>query len=373
MAGDFVSGTPSYLEIASSFGLTALPVTMMSWFVPDSSLSNTSHLVCLGGAAATNVQLALRSGTNGGNLVRASSTSSAINTDVAASATSWGATGMRRPHHAAAVFATTTRRVAYLDGIPGADNTASNAPNFANFSVCNVGIQTFNGSRSLGNDGRQWGAAMWRAALTPEEIRAVYFGVSPLKIRRASLLFYLPLETDFRDYANGNVFTPSAVGLWKTPAFPSQRPVVVADASGPAAFSLTAEPAAFTLTLNDVGLRATHRMSAEPAAFTLTLNPVTFRTGFSMRAEPAHYTLTINAVDFLSTQPYLPRASAGLNYTFFVRESFRAKARGSDTIYDGATIGTELSSSQRGSMLKLIATDAGKWFVLSKTGTWSLA
>lgn len=129
---------------------------------------------------------------------------------------------------------------------------------------------------------------------------------------------------------------------------------------------------AFSLTIQSAGLRATRRMTADALAFTYTLNSVTFRRGFALVAEPLHFNLTINEAGLLTTQPYLPAASAGLNYTFYVRSEVNRKARSGDTIYDGASTGTMLHSADANAILKLIATDSGKWFILNKTGEWTL-
>src|SRR5689334_13799584 len=101
---------------------------------------------------------------------------------------------------------------------------------------------------------------------------------------------------------------------------------------------------AFTLTLNSAGLKSARKLSVEALSFTYTVNAVTFRRGFALTAEPLNFFLTLNAVDFLTGQRYLPRASAGLNFTLFVREAVLVKARGGDTIYNGASTGATLSS-----------------------------
>jgi hypothetical protein len=145
-----------------------------------------------------------------------------------------------------------------------------------------------------------------------------------------------------------------------------------ATGAGISAHSMAAEAAAFILTGQDVGTSAARRMAADAASFALTGNAVIFRGGKSLSAEPAHFFLTGRAVDFLSSQPYLPRASSGLNYTFAVRDSVTKKARSGDTIYDGASTGTEIRSTQRHATLTLISPTRGKWFVAKKTGTWSL-
>lgn len=142
---------------------------------------------------------------------------------------------------------------------------------------------------------------------------------------------------------------------------------------GPNVFSAPGENLAFNLTIQSVALLAGHRLTAGAVSFALTVNAVTFRTGWSMRAGTVNHFLTINDVDFLTGQPYLPPASAGLNYTLYVRESVQVKARSGEAIYNGSSTGTTLSSSDVGSILRLIATGRGKWFILNKTGNWTLA
>jgi hypothetical protein len=203
--------------------VTALPITMACWFVTDESIQ-TRYLMSLGGASG-DVNLGLLAGTNGGNNVRASSQSSGINVDQAVSLYAWPNTVMRKPFHAAAVFASTTSRTAYLNGIPGAANTASNSPNFASLGTTFFGGRWLNGSASSqGFNGRAWWFAMWRAALSPLEIRLLSMGWSPLQIRRAALVHFVPGDGDYRDYARGSLFTPTSVDFWQRPPFPTIRP-----------------------------------------------------------------------------------------------------------------------------------------------------
>lgn len=132
------------------------------------------------------------------------------------------------------------------------------------------------------------------------------------------------------------------------------------------------DPLAFDLTLNSVALHLTRRLTAGTLVYTATLNPVTFRRGYTLTAEPLNYFLTDQEVNFLTGVRFLPPASSGLNYWIYVRQSAELNARTNDTIYDGSSTGTTLQSTDVGSILRLIATDRGKWFVLSKTGNWTL-
>jgi len=170
-------------------------------------------------------------------------------------------------------------------------------------------------------------------------------------------------------------------------------------AVAPTAYEMDAEAGAFTLTGQDVGLTfggavgagvgsfiltgqsvgllSTRRLAAEAGSFTLTGQAVGFRSGFSMAADAGNYFLTGQPVDLhavlASGLEYLPRASAGLNYTLYVRSSQGFVVRSADTIYDGSSTGTTLTSTDVGAILKLISPGRGLWFVSHKTGSWTLA
>lgn len=85
------------------------------------------------------------------------------------------------------VFASSTSRTVYLDGVAATTNTTSATPTgTTTFSVGGrAGVLPFSGSLA--------DVALWNVALSADDINALAAGVSPLLIRPDALVHYLPL------------------------------------------------------------------------------------------------------------------------------------------------------------------------------------
>lgn len=108
-------------------------------------------------------------------------------------------------NHITAVFTSTSSRTIYLDGANPVTDTATAStmtPSF--FTIGGEAGDLFYFSGNVGH------AAIWGAALSANEIASLGKGVSALRIRRDSLLYYWPcnhLTGDERDVVNGVVLS----------------------------------------------------------------------------------------------------------------------------------------------------------------------
>ena len=96
--------------------------------------------------------------------------------------------------HAAAVFASTTSRIAYLDGISGAEETTSRVPATAvSRSMLGTFIYGAGTIYKPQTEGYIAEVGFWNVALTAPEILQLAAGYSPLFVRPESLVAYYPL------------------------------------------------------------------------------------------------------------------------------------------------------------------------------------
>ena len=129
-------------------------------------------------------------------------------------------------HHAAAVFASTTSRTIYLDGVAGTTDTTS----IAAATPGETGIGFYN--PSTGNaqfmSGLIGEAAVWSASLDQGEITALAAGMSPRMVRPGALAAYWPLlgvfspEIDVRA-SQGLTLTGTVLGAHNRVFMPKRR------------------------------------------------------------------------------------------------------------------------------------------------------
>ncbi len=163
---------------------TAAPVTIAAWVYPVTTTaqqfavtlykaSDLNQHFTLGYDATNWFALARDGGTPGSSL----SGTVATNT--------WT--------HAGAVFASSTSRTIYKNGVAGTANTTSIVP--AGIDSIALGKEMSSGD-SL--DGSLAEVAIWSVALSASEMASLAAGCSPLLIRPASLLAYYPLGNGHR-------------------------------------------------------------------------------------------------------------------------------------------------------------------------------
>jgi hypothetical protein len=192
MAYNFTSASSQRLSIAST-PVTATPLTMSAWFRRATISANTA-LVCLSQPAAPAHILSLRSnlqvgaGSFDGNFAQSLS-GTTVSQDV------WT--------HGAGVWASTTSRTAYQNGVAGTTNTSSINP-----TVDRIGIGALNRtSPAEFFNGDIAEVGIWNAALTAAEIASLADGMTCDKVRPQSLVFYAPLVRDLIDYKGGLTIT----------------------------------------------------------------------------------------------------------------------------------------------------------------------
>ena len=185
MAFDFIR-TSSEAFHGSFSAVTGPPFTMSCWFEPDAA-SNLGHLMSLHDLSAVELHnltidlsatSTLEAGSFDGGWATATGSTTLVN----------GTT-----YHAAGTWASSTSREVFLDGVSDGTNTTSKNP--TGIDDFSIGAQYFNnGAPSEEFDGRIAHPAIWNVVLTDEEIASLAAGASPLLIRPASLVLYVPLD-----------------------------------------------------------------------------------------------------------------------------------------------------------------------------------
>ena len=179
MARDFDGSTQHGTATAP---VTATPITIVFW----------AHLDAIDGVA-----VALLRNTVGqfwgwyvdftGTSVRAvvaDNNSFAVASQTTVSTGTW--------HHCGGVFASTTSRTAYLDGSAGTEETTSKTPSDVTGLALSTAARVLDSGVGNWVNGRLAEIALYDVALTAGEMSSLSKGVSPLKIRPASLVFYAP-------------------------------------------------------------------------------------------------------------------------------------------------------------------------------------
>lgn len=203
MAYDF-DGTDDYIEAALGANYD-VPKTLACWF--NSDLTNSRrHLMTLAtGGVGSLESPGLQLDVDSTAVIRATSSSAtgsnASQTTDVYSLQTW--------HHAAGRFAGAASRIAYLDGVPGTENTTSRATggSLDNLIVGRGPGGTHNASIPF--NGRIAEAAVWDVALDTAEIAALARGYKPSQIRPDKLLFYLPIIRTVQDLRSGLTYTTS--------------------------------------------------------------------------------------------------------------------------------------------------------------------
>ena len=191
-ARDFGATSDTRRYELSSAPATAAPITMACWF-NSGDTSSLQGLIQIASNFGNNNRfgLALNSG-----LVSAQTRTN--NQAVADSASSYSANVW---HHAAAKFATSSSRFAYLDGEPGSEDTNNRAPS----GVDSATIGTRNGNtRPL--DGLVYWPCVWDVALLDHEILELAKGRPPWEVRPESIVSMLEFYS-LRDEADGSFWT----------------------------------------------------------------------------------------------------------------------------------------------------------------------
>jgi hypothetical protein len=185
MARNFIEASNEYLSNASS-PVSAVPVTLSCW-VKAGDIVDTEIFFGVFHSSTANNYLALQVTSTDSKLWAVS------RSDVDGQDNSLSTVAMTQDvwQHCGGVFATTTSRFAYLDGTEATENTNTNNPALNRTAIgCNwrsTGPDTF-------ADADIAECAIWNVALTAAEMEILASGVSPLKVRPASLVYYCPVH-----------------------------------------------------------------------------------------------------------------------------------------------------------------------------------
>lgn len=221
-----VFASRQFTETSAQFmGSTTVPVatypcTIAAWYKPSNNTSNHS-IVYIGSTADARRFLLYRTGTSGGNVVRASS----VPDGGGAGADAVGSTAVTdttRWYHLAAVFESSTSRRVYVDGVlDGTETTAITTTSLNRYAI---------GAR--GAPAPTWGlyasakiaeVGVWSVALTDAEILQLAKGANPQWVQRKALQSYVPLYTGLSPDLD---LTGRTVGLTNAPTQSTDHPPV---------------------------------------------------------------------------------------------------------------------------------------------------
>lgn len=169
-------------------GISAPPLTIAAWVHVDSLVG--ARAVCsIGrndstGEFLARVTLAVTTGVVGANAASGGASQTAVSA-------SGVATGVWS--HVAGVFASTTSRTAYRDGVGGTPNTSSVSTPSLTAQQTGVGVWVESTPTNM-MDGRIAHLAVWNVALDAAEIAALAARWSPRMIRPAALVAYWPFD-----------------------------------------------------------------------------------------------------------------------------------------------------------------------------------
>jgi len=191
------NGSSEYLTFATS-PIGSGACTLVAWVYPTTLGASHDVLVLADSVASVVNGYRLNITSTATRAIAVGNSSTSIATTTAPLANRWQLVG--------AVFAGTTSRTAYLNGVPGAANPATltyTVP-FSNTSISRLTAGIPNHvTGAIGH------AAAWNVLLTNIEMAMLAAGVLPTQIRPESLVLYYPLsaESQFRDRIIGTQLT----------------------------------------------------------------------------------------------------------------------------------------------------------------------
>ena len=184
-----------YLQ-SSTPSVTAVPITFSSWVYPD-AINDWDACIGVADSTVNNQYFSLTLRNNGTVRAETRATSFANSVGPSYTAGEW--------QHVAAVFASTSSRLAYRNGVAGTENTTDLTPSGIN--MLRIGQHASTAARPL--DGLIAEVAMWNVALTAGEISQLADGFTALSVRPESLVSYYPLVRDYIDVMGTHALTPN--------------------------------------------------------------------------------------------------------------------------------------------------------------------
>lgn len=184
-----------YLE-KSSPTVTGYPVTFACWVKPD-SVSDWDGCISIAQSSVNNQHISLTLRSNGSVRAETRAVSFANSVGGNYSAGVW--------QHVAGVFATSSSRLAYLDGVAGTENTTDLTP--SGVDMLRIGQSASTAARPM--DGLLAECAIWNVALSADDISQLYDGYTAINIKPESLVSYYPLVRDYQEHMGNNSVTPN--------------------------------------------------------------------------------------------------------------------------------------------------------------------
>ena len=188
MAYEF-DGTTQYL-VTSSTPITGTPLTLACWGIKNIA-SGGRELVGLVDST-------------GSDRIVLDFVDTGVAARVNAAVANAGSNTLGVWRHAAGVFASSTSRTAYANGVAGGTNTTNVTPTAINsISIGARGVSPV----SNYHDGLIAEVGIWSAALNAAEIASLADGVTCDRVRPQSLVFYAPLIRNLQDVRDGLTIT----------------------------------------------------------------------------------------------------------------------------------------------------------------------
>lgn len=191
MARKFVAASLQHLTNGTAL-LTAAPMTWAAWVWHDPTAGAIQVAYCIGGTTGNNAFVGFKnsSGWNANVVDNVSGGTSGTKSIPDPQRARW--------IHVASVYtnsgAACDSQTAYVDGVASAANVVSRTPTVANLDETTIGVRKLAGAKSLYWDGLIADAGLWNIALTGGEVLLLAKNVSPLTVRRGSLVDSWPLD-----------------------------------------------------------------------------------------------------------------------------------------------------------------------------------
>jgi hypothetical protein len=200
MAYEF-NGSSDAMEFGSA-PVAAVPLTICAWVRPAAAVISVVAAISTHTGAASRFQLNFNASlwTFQAVAVDDAAVSAFSEVSFSGSLGSW--------YHVAAVYASSTNRTAYVNGTAGAVSSTSIVT--AAPTRFNIGGRYSGGVLGGFFNGAIAEVSLYNAALTPDEIIALYDGFRPDLIRPRNLILYPDLIRTLRDRRSGSLL--SAIG-----------------------------------------------------------------------------------------------------------------------------------------------------------------
>ncbi len=331
MARDFSKNTSNYVSLGanaiSSRLSGAAGITIGAWINGDvfdstdfnnrilspliSSTTTSGIVFCVAGGPPARLRIAARSETAGTLFTCDGSTTLSTGTWYHLAATidiAGDAMGVYVNGASDGTSSPTFVSTSYTPGTPTGPDLIGAVPS-AGGTPSSTGVQF---------DGRIADLAVWNAALSSGEIAGMARGVSPMRVRTASLVAYYPMIGDGSSVTNFRGGTPLGTITGSIPHAahaPVSSPSIGMPrrrrfSSAPNSYTLTASSGSFTLSGQAATLTTARKVSCSAGSFALTGNAAGLASSRKVVAAAGTFTLTGNAAGLTLARSLVASAGA---------------------------------------------------------------